>query len=116
MTRFTELVGCRLPLQQAGMGGVSTPALAMAVAAEGGLGMLAMQGWPADAVAAALADLAPPPGGALGINFLMPFLNRDAVPVAAGRVRVVEFFYGEPDPSLVEIVHVEGALAAWQVG
>jgi hypothetical protein len=30
-TRFTELVGCRVPLQLAGMGGVATPELAGAV-------------------------------------------------------------------------------------
>jgi hypothetical protein len=29
---------------------------------------------------------------------------------------VVEFFYGDPDASLVEIVHAGGALASWQVG
>jgi len=31
-------------------------------------------------------------------------------------VRVVEFFYGDPDASLVRRVHDGGALAAWQVG
>src|SRR5438046_742293 len=39
-TRFTELVGCRVPIQQAGMGGVASPELALAVAEAGGLGML----------------------------------------------------------------------------
>ena len=39
--RFCALVGCRLPLQQAGMGRVATPALAAAVSEAGGLGMLA---------------------------------------------------------------------------
>jgi NAD(P)H-dependent flavin oxidoreductase YrpB (nitropropane dioxygenase family) len=37
-TAFTRLVGCRHPLQQAAMGGVSVPELAGAVA--GALGML----------------------------------------------------------------------------
>ena len=31
-TRFTELVGCRYPLQQAAMGGMTTADLAIAVA------------------------------------------------------------------------------------
>jgi nitronate monooxygenase len=35
-TPFTELVGCRVPVQQAPMGSVSTPALAVAVAEAGG--------------------------------------------------------------------------------
>jgi len=30
------------------------------------------------------------------MNFLMPFLDRACVEAAAGRVRVIEFFYGEP--------------------
>src|SRR5207245_7781316 len=29
--------------------------------------------------------------------------------------KVVEFFYRQPDSSLVEIVHKNGALASWQV-
>ncbi|MGH2405945.1 MAG: nitronate monooxygenase, partial [bacterium] len=39
-TRFTELVGCRIPIQQAGMGAVASPELAAAVSEAGGLGML----------------------------------------------------------------------------
>ena len=41
-TRFTELVGCTIPIQQAGMGAVSPPELAAAVSEAGGLGMLGM--------------------------------------------------------------------------
>src|SRR5262249_14270467 len=39
-TRFTSLLGCRVPLQQAGMGGIATPPLVLAVANAGGLGIL----------------------------------------------------------------------------
>jgi NAD(P)H-dependent flavin oxidoreductase YrpB (nitropropane dioxygenase family) len=46
----------------------------------------------------------------------MPFLDRDAVAVASTRARVAEFFYAEPDATLVDIVHTRGALACWQVG
>jgi len=41
-TGFTELVGCTIPIQQAGMGAVSPPELAAAVSEAGGLGMLGM--------------------------------------------------------------------------
>ncbi|MBA3655473.1 MAG: nitronate monooxygenase, partial [Actinobacteria bacterium] len=109
-TAFTELVGCSVPIQQAGMGGVTTVALAAAVADAGGLGMLAM---PSGEDLAALKAATP---GAFGVNFLMPFLDRDAVAGAAESARVVEFFYAPPDPSLVETVLAGGALAAWQVG
>jgi NAD(P)H-dependent flavin oxidoreductase YrpB (nitropropane dioxygenase family) len=54
--------------------------------------------------------------GPFGANFLMPFLDPEALSIAAQRCRVVEFFYGDPDGSLVEMVHAKGALASWQVG
>jgi nitronate monooxygenase len=40
-TRFTEMVGCSVPIQQAGMGRVSPPQLAAAVSEAGGLGTVA---------------------------------------------------------------------------
>jgi nitronate monooxygenase len=39
-TRFTRLIGCNVPIQQAGMGGVATAELASAVALAGALGMI----------------------------------------------------------------------------
>src|SRR5215472_16062037 len=72
-TTFTDLVGCQVPIQQAGMGGVATPELAAAVADAGGLGMVSMVLQPADAVAAGLDALAKQTRGEVGINFLMPF-------------------------------------------
>ena len=39
-TRFTDLVGCEMPLQLAAMGGVGTTELASAVADAGGCGMV----------------------------------------------------------------------------
>jgi len=115
-TSFTELVGCQVPIQQAGMGGVATPELAAAVADAGGLGMVSMVFVPAAEVEVTLGALAKRTGGTVGLNVLMPFLDREVVEVAASRVRVVEFFYADPDPVLVSLVHGGGALAAWQVG
>jgi nitronate monooxygenase len=115
-TAFTELVGCRVPIQQAGMGGVATPGLAAAVADAGGLGMVNMVLMPAAEVAVALDALTSRTTGRVGMNILMPFLDRDVVEIAASRVRVVEFFYADPDVDLVRLVHDGGALAAWQVG
>jgi NAD(P)H-dependent flavin oxidoreductase YrpB (nitropropane dioxygenase family) len=71
---------------------------------------------PPAALEAELAALAAATGGVFGVNFLMPFLVRDAVPVAARHARLVEFFYAAPDPALVSAVHEGGALAGWQVG
>ena len=52
----------------------------------------------------------------MGVNFLVPFLDRSALEVAAARSPLVEFFWGEPDATLVQLVHTNGARAAWQVG
>src|SRR5258708_22379116 len=113
-TAFTELVGCRVPIQLAGMGGASTPELAAAVSGAGGLGMLAavVDDLPADIDAVLRAA----PGQAFGVNFLMPFFDRALLDAVAPRVPLVEFYWSQPDPELVGVAHEGGALAAWQVG
>ena len=116
-TRFTRLIGCTVPIQQAGMGGVATPALARAVAEGGGLGMVGAARQPPPVLDAGLATLGPLARRSVGVNFIMHFLTvREAVDVAAARARLVEFFYATPDPALVRRVHAGGALACWQVG
>ena len=116
ITRFTRLVGCTVPLQQAGMGGMATPALAAAVANAGGLGMIGAAGVPALVLRELLGEARKRTPGTFGVNFLMPFLDPACVEAAAAGARVVEFFYGAPNPELVDQVHVGGALACWQVG
>jgi len=102
-TRFTDLMGCQLPLQLAPMGGVGTTELATAVAGSGGLGMVPASQSPAS--------------GACGLNFLMPFApSFEAMHEAATTARVVEFFFGDPDRRVVEAAHRGGALVGWQVG
>jgi len=98
------------------MGGVATAELATAVAGAGALGMLGMPMAPPEVIGAVLDAMTVPPGGAVGVNFLMPFVNPASVEAAAGKARVIEFFYAEPVPALVEIAHAGGSLAAWQVG
>jgi len=112
-TRVTAMFSCRHPLQQAGMGGVATPDLAIAVADAGGIGMLS--GVVRRDELSALLD-AVPQGAAIGVNFLLPFLNRAAVEEAGTRVPYVEFFWGTPDGALVDAVHRGGARAGWQIG
>jgi len=116
MASFSELVGCARPLQLAGMGAISSVELAAAVSNAGGLGMLAGAGIPTGELEETLARLEAATASPFGINYLMPFIDRAAVPIAARRCRVVEFFWGEPDASLIEVVHDGGALASWQVG
>src|SRR5438874_748097 len=112
-TRITDMFGCRYPIQQAGMGGVASPELAIAVALAGGIGMLSG----ASGIRELSAQMdAVPTDLAVGVNFLMPFLDRAAVDEAAARRPYVEFFWGAPDPELVAAVHDGGARVGWQIG
>jgi NAD(P)H-dependent flavin oxidoreductase YrpB (nitropropane dioxygenase family) len=116
-TAFTELVGCRLPIQLAAMGGgVTTPELVVAVSRAGGLGMLQRGG--TRPLAERIAEIEDARAGPFGVNFV-PALGqgeRDEVELAASRARLVEFFWADPDPEVVALVHAGGALAGWQVG
>ena len=99
------------------MGGVTTPELVAAVAGAGAVGMVPAQMLPADALAGLLDDLAGRTGGVVGVTFLLPFgADPAGVEVAATRARLVDFFYGDPDPALVARVHACGALSSWQAG
>jgi len=115
-TAFTRLVGCRAPIQSAPLPGIATPELVAAVADAGGLAMQPAPLLSADALGAALDALAARTRGVFGAGFLIPFLDRACLQVAARRARVVEFFYGAPDAELVREARAHGALASWQVG
>ena len=115
-TRFTKLLGATAPLQLAAMPGVSTTDLVAAVATAGGVGMLPATMLSPRSLAASIEDLLAKTSGAFGVNFLLPFLDRDCLTLAAKSSRLVEFFYGDPDPVLVDLVHEEDALVSWQVG
>ena len=122
-TRFTELVGCTIPIQQAGMGAVSPPELAAAVSEAGGLGMLgtAHPGLTAASLANRLDRLCALTDKPFGVNFIvapqvLKHFDLRCVEIAARAAGVVEFFYGEPDRALVEMAHAGDALAIWQVG
>ena len=116
MTAFTDLVGCRLPIQLAPLGGpIGSPALAAAVAEAGGLGMIANPRSAAD-VERRIENARALTGQPIGIGFLMPFVVSEAVEAAGASADVVEFFYGDPDPDLVQVARAHGALVAWQTG
>lgn len=115
-TDFTELTGCKYPIQLAGMPGVATPELAAAVSDAGGLGMISAAYKSTDYLSSELRQIKELTPAPVGVNFLMPFLDRECVSTAAEVACVVEFFYGEPDSGLIDIVHGSGALACWQAG
>src|SRR5262249_56505479 len=92
-TRFTKLVGCELPIQQAGMGGVASPDLAIAVSAAGGLGTVALPVVPAGKVAGTLEAMARRTSAPLGFNVLMPVVDRGAVEAASSRRPLFQVFF-----------------------
>ena len=110
------------------MGKVATPRLAAAVAEAGGLGMVSgIVSAPPEYVAKILGEIGRSTSGAFGANFIVAFVRDEAtgkldsdfakvLETAASRARVIEFFYADPDPSLVEAAHAGGALVCWQVG
>jgi NAD(P)H-dependent flavin oxidoreductase YrpB (nitropropane dioxygenase family) len=121
-TRFTDLVGCSVPIQQAGMGALANPTLAAAVATAGGQGMVSWNGMPPAVLAEQLDEVARQTHGIIGVNFLVPDLAEareyicQGLAVAATRANVIDFFWADPDASLVDQAHEGGALVCWQIG
>ncbi len=113
----TRLVGCSVPLQQARHG---WPGHAAALGGSGqrrrGPGDAGRRRRAKTVLRNLLAETRKLTSGSLGVNFLIPFLDRSCVEVAAAGARLVEFFYGARDPELVDLVQLGGALACWQVG
>lgn len=114
-TAFTRLVGCTVPIQLAGMGSILSPELAAAVSDAGGLGQITLTG-DVDDARRRLDRLSSLTGKPFGVNLLIPYLDPEVLELAARNARVVDFFWGDPDPELVRLVHEGGALASWQIG
>jgi len=115
-TKFTELTGCDIPIQLAGMIGVNTPELAAAVSNAGGLGMISATHMTPEFLKGSLDNVKKQTSLPFGVNFLVPFLDMEGLKLAASNTDLVEFFYGDPDSTLIDLVHGEGAMASWQVG
>jgi nitronate monooxygenase len=116
-TRFTELVGCDVPIQQAPMGLISPSGLALAVARAGGVGTVsAPLGVQPQELAAQLDSWMDAGAGALAVNFITEQIDPEAVAVAGARARMVDFFWSAPHAKLVDAAHEGGALVNWQVG
>jgi nitronate monooxygenase len=111
------------------MGDIAVPRLASAVANAGALGMIQPSNDRDPRYVEKMIEetsVQTAKGKVFGMNFLVPvapaFFSDDlssiygSVEVASKMSKVVEFFYGKPDPKLVELVHKGGALAIWQIG
>ena len=99
-TRFTELVGCSVPIQQAGMGAVAPPELAAAVSEAGGLGMLGTArpgGHSVKGLSSLLDRLTALTARPFGVNFIVSPLGLPDAPHRCLRscVTAAEAFQGE---------------------
>jgi len=115
-TAFTRLAGCTVPIQLAGMGNILTPELAAAVSEAGGLGQITLAGIPLDMAQQRIEKLQSLTSKPFGVNILIPYLDLEILYLAASRARVIDFFWGDPDSTLVDRAHAAGALVSWQVG
>lgn len=98
------------------MGTVSSPRLAVAVAEAGGIGSINTLDVARETLRRRLDEMREKTSGVLAVSFLTDEIDAGAVADAASRVRVIDFFWSEPRPDLVDIAHRAGALVNWQVG
>jgi nitronate monooxygenase len=114
-TRLVELLRCELPIQLAPMGAVSVTAkLARAVTAAGGHAVYPALAAPPPALEPVLDDLRQGPP-TFGVNFIVPLMDRGSLELVAARAPYVDFFLGDPDGALVDVVHAGDAVCGWQV-
>ena len=109
-TAFCRLAGIDLPIVQAPVGGITTPALAAAVSEAGGLGMLSITWRDPHTLRALLRDTRARTAKPFAVNLVLEWdpTERLAIALEEG-VRIVSFFWGDPAP-WVDQVHAAGGL------
>ena len=112
MNLFTDLVGIKWPLQQAGMSGTATSTLAAAVANAGGLGMIGVGGQQLAVIERYLDEVATLTDAPVGCTCIAHFVLPEVEELVASRSPIMEFFYEWPDPKRVP----ENVICGWQVG
>ena len=103
-------------MQQAPMGSVAGADLVVAVADAGGVGSLTTTGMSGSYLVKVLDEITRRTSGVVAANFLTADVDAELVRLAAARVALVDFFWSEPDPVVVDIAHRAGALVSWQAG
>ena len=116
-TRFCDLVGCRYPIVQTGMGWVSGANLTAATSAAGGFGILAAVTMTPDQLREAVAGVKERTDAPFGVNFRadQPDLIERLRFVTAEGVRLVSFA-GAPTKDAIKLVHDAGAVVVPTVG
>jgi NAD(P)H-dependent flavin oxidoreductase YrpB (nitropropane dioxygenase family) len=116
-TRFCDLVGCRLPVVQTGMGWVSGASLTAATSAAGGFGILAAVTMTPDQFAEAVRTVKQRTDAAFGANFRadQPDLDDRIDLCVREGVRLVSFA-GAPTKDAIGRLHDAGILVMPTVG
>ena len=104
-------------MQQAPMGSVAGADLVVAVADAGGVGSLTTTGMSGSYLVKVLDEITGRTSGVVAAELLD---RPTSTPSWSGWLRrgsgLVDFFWSEPDPAVVDIAHRAGALVSWQVG
>ena len=119
-TPLCDLLGCRLPLILAGMGGVARSELVAAVTEAGGFGFLGMVREPVALIRAEVEQLRQRTSRPFGVNLIpaatpAPLLREQLALCIALRVPVVGLFW-EVDAAVVAQLRAAGILVVYQVG
>ncbi|MCU1498613.1 MAG: 2-nitropropane dioxygenase [Acidimicrobiales bacterium] len=116
-TRFCDLVGCRYPIVQTGMGWVSGANLTAATSAAGGFGILAAVTMTPEQLREAVAGVKERTDAPFGVNFRadQPDLIERLRFVTDEGVRLVSFA-GAPTRDAIRLVHDAGAVVVPTVG
>lgn len=116
-TRFCDLVGCRLPVVQTGMGWVSGARLTSATSAAGGFGILAAVTMTMDELRAAVRSVRERTTAPFGVNFRadQPDLDERVAFVVGEGVRLVSFA-GAPTADTVARCQDAGVVVMPTVG
>jgi NAD(P)H-dependent flavin oxidoreductase YrpB (nitropropane dioxygenase family) len=116
-TRFTELVGCDLPIVQTGMGWVSGASLTAATSAAGGFGILAAVTMTQEQMAEAIATVKSRTDRPFGVNLRadQPDIAERIEMCAREGVKLASFA-GAPGKQAIETLHEAGVLVMPTVG
>lgn len=119
-TRVCDLLACRYPILQAGMGGVARSELVTAVSQAGGFGFLGMVREPPDLIAREIAAVRAGTDRPFGVN-LIPASTDPALFAAeletclSHNVHAVCFFW-DVDPAAIARAKQAGCVVCYQVG
>jgi nitronate monooxygenase len=115
-TKFCDLFGIEYPIVCAGMGTIALAKLAAAVSEAGGLGTIALPGFPPDAIGAEISAARRITSKPIVVNQLIPFLQPGTFETLAKQpISAVTLFWGDPAEHIPACKKL-GLKVIWQCG